>query len=70
MVINFRKKKTKLLKELDAGEVLKYEDGVYIKTNDDWDGYGFVVVNLATGQARDIANDTEVETVNAVLEIE
>ena len=70
MVINFRNKKTKLLEELDTGEVFKYENSVYIKTNDDWDGYSFVVVNLATGQAGDMANDTEVEPVNTVLEIE
>jgi hypothetical protein len=70
MVINFKKKETKLLEELDTGEVFKYENSVYIKTNDDWDGYSFVVVNLATGQAEDMSDDTEVEPVNAVLEIE
>lgn len=70
MVINFKKKETKLLEELDAGEVFKYKDSVYIKTDDDWDGYNFIVVNLATGRAEDIANATEVEPINAVLEIE
>lgn len=70
MIINFKKKKTKLLEELNTGDVFTCEGSVYIKTNDDWDGYSFVVVNLATGQATDIANDTEVEPVNAVLEIE
>ena len=69
MVINFNNKETKLLGELNAGDVFKYENDVYIKTSDDWDGYSFVVLNLATGRAEEIANETEVEPLNAVLEI-
>ena len=69
MEIKFKDELTTTLENLDVGAVFKYKDNIYIKTNDEDNGWGSIVVNLATGNVDDMDFTTKIKPLNAVLEI-
>ena len=66
-IVNNMREKVYKLNELEMGEVFKFNNSFYIKTNTYQNETCVFCINLADGEGLSIAKEMEVEPVNCEL---